>query len=266
MNAWLKSILKRPLFLITIVWIATIHVGYTYFQVPMIASAEYYSRNAFDLSVTAKWRYGYVVGHHGAHLVKAYNTPEAVPHINPGSSDDKELVSTMSHKLDTYPLKAALEALLYSFLVGYAFFLMPWLINKFAPKSSVYSKMILFVCAIVALFWTLACLPLLCFGYGSSLFSTWEGPGASGYSGPYPGLPTGLSGETISYRPLLEMASFFPLIAVEVTGLGRCLPEMTIGLFVWISGVLFYCAAAFLVSGAACLIDAVVAKRSARQN
>lgn len=266
MKAWLKSILKRPLFLITIVWIVAIHGGYTYFQVPMIESAEYYSRNAFDLTATAKWRYGYVVGHHGTYLVKAHNTPEAVPHLDPGSSNDKQLVSAMSQKLDTYPLRAALEALLYSFLVGYAFFLVPCLANKFAPKSSVYSKMILFVCAIVALFWTLACLPLLCFGYGSSLFSTWEGPGASGYSGPYPGLPTGLPGETISYRPLLEVASAIPMIAVEVTGLGRCLPEMTISLFVWISGVLFYCAAVFLVSGAACLSVIVSAKRNARQN
>lgn len=268
MNAWLKSILKRPFFLITIALIATIHGGYTCIQVTRIES-DAYGRHAFDLSVTAKWRYGYFVGHDGVFLVKAHNTPGTLPHFNPGSSDDKELFSAMSHKLETYPLRAVLEALFYSFLVGYVFFLVPWLTNKFAPKSSLYSKMILFVSAIAALFWTLACLPLLCFGYGSSLFSMWDGPGASGYagySGSFLDFITALPGETISYRPLLEMASCLPMIALEVTGLGRCLPEMTIGLIVWISGLLVYCAAAFLVSGAACIIDAVVARRSARQN
>ncbi|MCX5813029.1 MAG: hypothetical protein NT178_10855 [Proteobacteria bacterium] len=265
MNAWLKSILKRPFIMITIAFLVLVHGGSTYLQVPIIASAEY-SRNAFDLSVTAKWRYGYVVEHHGAFLVKARNIPETVPYLDPGLSEDKELASAMSRKLETYPLRAALEALFYSFLVGYALFLVPWLRSKFAAKNSRYSHGTLFEGAVWALGWTLACLPLICFGYGSSLFSTWAGPGASGYSGPYPGLITGLSGETITYRPLLEGASIIPMIAVEATGLGRCLPEMTMGLFVWISGVLFYCTVAFLVWGAVCLIDALVAKHNDRQN
>jgi hypothetical protein len=269
MNAWLKSILKRPFFLITIALIATIHGVYTCMLVTRIES-DAYGRHAFDLSVTAKWRYGYFVGHDGAFLVKTHNTPGTLPHFNPGSSDDKELFSAMSHKLETYPLRATLEALLYSFLVGYAFFLVPWLKNNFAPKSSVYRKMILSAGAIPALFWTLACFPLLCFGYGSSLFSTWEGPGALGYTvysaPPYPGFITALPGETISYRPLLEMASCLPMFALEVTGLGRCLPDMTIGLIVWISGVLFYCVPVVLVTGITCLWVALEAKRSAKRN
>jgi len=186
MNARLKSILKRPFFLIAIAFLALVHGGFTYLQVPIITSVEY-SRNAFDLSVTTKWRYGYVVEHHGAFLAKTRNIPETVPYPDPGLSEDKGLASAMSHKLE-------------------------------------------------------------------------------GYSSPYPGLITGLSGETITYRPLLESASIIPMIVVEATGLGRCLPEMTAGLFVWISGVLFYCTAAFLVWGTVCLIDALVAKHSDRQN
>jgi hypothetical protein len=268
MNAWLKIILKRWFVLSTIVPITFFHGSSTYLTVQRI-SPEEYSRYASDLSVTAKWRYGYIVPHHGAHLVKA-PTPETVPHLDRGSSgdsDDKEIFSAMSHELDTYPLKAALEALLYSFLVGYALLAL-WLRDKFAAKSSGYSRRILFEGAIWALGWTLACLPLLCFGYGSSLFSTWEGPGALSYSGPYPGIITMIPGETISYRPLLETASAISMIskiAVEATGLGRFLPDVTISQFVWIWGVLFYCPAAFLVCGASCLFDAVVAKRSDRQ-
>ncbi len=255
MRIALKALLKRPLFLLSVALLAIGHGGAVYLQVAEIQPEEY-RRHALDLSVTGKWRYGYVNGHHGAYLVKADNVPESQPPHDSEPRNDDELAAAMSHKLKTYPMKAALETLFYAFLVGYAG-AVPWFRERFMPKTAGCGRKMLFDGVAWAVGWTCVSLPILSLGYGASMFTTWGGPGAAGYSGPYPGLITGLPGETISYRPFLEFTSALPLMAVMSSGMATLLSGLSVGPGIWISGMMFYGIAGMLIRGGHCVNDAV---------
>lgn len=240
-------------FVFVLCFLALLHGGSTYLRVQEI-TPEKYGRQAIDLRETAKWRFGFIAGYHGAYLVKTPHAPDSPPVRHP-VPEEADLASAMAHDLETYPAKSALEAIFYLVLMAYAFFLAPALRIKLAPQLARRGRKILFEIAAWSLGWTLACLPLIGLGYGGSLFTTWAGPGAWIYSGPYPGFITGLPAETISYRPLLEAASLLPLAAFQTTGLAGCFPEMSMGLAVWVSGVLFGCAVVLLAGGARWLLD-----------
>jgi len=211
-----------------------------YFYVQTVDPDTYRKWWTTDLRVTPKWRYGYFQEYHGAHLCKARNLPEAVP--KPRTEDeelsDKELTAAMMRQLDDFPRKAWSETLFFAGLVGFIFWLGPWLWRKLAPPGK---RPVWAVCLAALLWmlgWALTLSPFLISNYGASLYTTYAGPGALVYSGPYPGLVSGLGGETLSYRPILEVICLFPLLFVEATRIGNWLPASTLP-FLLVAGLMF---------------------------
>ncbi|MBA4389143.1 MAG: hypothetical protein C0404_14315 [Verrucomicrobia bacterium] len=257
----LEFMARRGFLVLTTVWLAATHAGVTYLRVPDIGTSNF-AQHASELKVTPGWRYGFVHGHHGAHLVKARNISDAAAR-RPGSSLDSGaggkgyLRAAMAEDLRTYKTRSALEAGFYVLLLAYVFWAAPALKRKLIPEFAACPRHILYVVAATAAGWTFVCLPILCTGYGSSLFSTWEGHGAMSWSGPYYGFITGTPGETISYRPVLEVLSAFPAGIVGHSSLAPSLSVTTIGGFIWVSGLMFYCTAAAACRLFLCLFDMV---------
>jgi hypothetical protein len=86
------------------------------------------------------------------------------------------------------------------------------------------------------------------------MFTTWEGPGALSYSGPYP-RASAIPAETVSYRPLVEAAAMWPLIiGYGLAGLISGSIHLPAGLALLIFGVIVY-GGYGLLFGANCCLD-----------
>lgn len=233
----MKFMTKHPFFCLLAVLIVVYHAGAAYLKVSEIPPSEY-ARYAMDLRITEKHRYGYVVPHHGAILVRTANTPEAG---YPKYEDpDPEVTAIMLRELRWYPAKAIIEAVFYALIIGYIFFWARWLQRQIVPPDSNLAWLMAFGALFWIGGWTLATCPLQAFSYGESIFTTWAGPGALSWSGPYFGAPTGLAGETISYRPMLELGCLFPAFFMGATGLARLLPDLPMATAIWVYGTVFF--------------------------
>jgi hypothetical protein len=166
-----------------------------------------YSRHAVDLQVTPGWRYGYARGWHGAVLVKAVNSAQAVP-LTP--FDSVEIADAMARELEMVPWKFFGELLFYIGLLAFVLFVPRRLAHGLSLSGRKRRIMPMYM-GLWAAAWIVFLLPLLAGGYGASIFSTWEGPGALSCSGPYP-MMTATPADTVSYRPLLEAGAMWPLI------------------------------------------------------
>jgi hypothetical protein len=229
-------------------------------KVPTIPEAIY-KEDAVDLRVTPKWRYGYAMLHHGAILVRTRNTSNQPTDIPSGPHD--EIWSAMDNEFRLIPTKTILESLLYLSLLVYALYGSSWLTDKIVaekkgPLAAFVTKTILWMVA-----WTIASSPLLVGGYGEPLYSTWIGPGALSYSGPYWRISSGC-GLTVSYRPFIEIIATGPrLCAVLIGDSIKHLPKISDRAYLWIAGLIFYGTSGFVLGVFQWLVQVRAAKRRA---
>lgn len=197
--------------------------------------AETFRRDVVEIEVTDSWRYGYIRGHHGATLFKTRNLPEVTWSMR--SPEDPELRAAMLVELRLYPWKCVLEAMLYGAAVIYALVFVPYIRAKVERYSFTWPLAALRECIFWTVGWTLLAAPLLFMGYGASLFTTWAGPGAYSWSGPYIGMARGYEGETISYRIFIETITMFPA-SVAIGAMPAWLANrVTTSQFVWLAGI-----------------------------
>ena len=200
-----------------------------------------YSTMSYELEITPKWRYGFVQTYHGAHLVRTPNI--SLRPLQPVEHDAKfdDIWATMRTELRLIPLKAASEASLYVLLLAYVLFGAPWIAARVQTKTT---KRIWYLGCLGLLWavgWTIMAAPLLAAGYGEPIYSTWAGPGAMSYSGPYFGKTSFGNGMTISYRGLFEVvAPGISAMAIAASGLPRYLPRMSTAVYLWLVGIVFY--------------------------
>jgi hypothetical protein len=169
---------------------------------------------ARELQRTKTWRYGYVLPHHGAVLVKTRWTGSALPFV-PIAPDDR-LSGVMDRELRLGARKAAFELLFYGSLWILAMTGLPRIARAMGGAAPTRGRWAAAVGTATALFPTAALAPYLIAAYGEPLFSTWRGPGALSYSGPFP--PTAALGTSITYRhffaPLGERGALWAIAGV----------------------------------------------------
>jgi hypothetical protein len=169
-----------------------------------------FDRFAVELERSQTWRYGYILQHHGAVLVKTRLTPGTAP-LRPPRSDDR-LAAAMILELRGASLRAPLELLFYVGLWGLARFVLPR-ISRPRVESATSRRTALARAGIsIAVFVTAAMAPYLLLGYGEPLFSNQMGPGALSSTGLVP--PTGAVLSAVSYGMLLEALLMWPMIAM----------------------------------------------------
>lgn len=220
--------------------------------------AKDYGNMAAEIRVTARWRYGYVCGHHGAFLVKTRNAPDFKPLVQDGR--DSELDQAMLDALWAFPKKSVLEALFLGIVLAYVFVLVPRLRRNMNTRYPSWHSAALREEAFWIIGWALFLGPLLLFGYGASLYSTWAGPGALSYSGPYLGMLTGQGGGTIAYRALLELAGVLPCLAVRPFWFGSQLDNMSVAQYLWVAGIVFWGEVGAVVG--LCMLRGTVGRRT----
>ncbi|MCP4541890.1 MAG: hypothetical protein GY832_32575 [Chloroflexi bacterium] len=214
--------------------------------------------NAVELKVTRTWRYGFYPGHHGATLVKTRNVSEAAPENS--CSDESELCAILKRELGLVPIKTILELALYLGILGYTLFASRWVSNRFIPEQGPRYLKISAEAFLWIIGWTLTLLPLIVFGYGRSLYTNWEGPGALSSSGMY--LEVTLTpGMTVSYRSWLELIALLPITTFEAVGVVQLLYGMPLKLFLWIVGALFFSLIGLIVG----IIKSIAASRRSSQ-
>jgi len=179
-------------------------------KVPWI-SPEDYARVGHDLEQTRVWRLGYTAGIHGARLVRT--APDARPaeegrHL---AARDFDLNSEMRRELVLLPARAALELLFYLLVAG---------VVISAGRLTQLRRRWVLLPMIAA---SLLSIPLLAFGYGASIYSTYVGPGAFSSSGPYVGVSF-IPAETVSYRSMAEALGLAPVFLLRLIPFGVPLP------------------------------------------
>ncbi len=178
--------------------------------IPSVDIARF-ERIATELDRTDRWRYGYVLQHHGAVFARARYVSGAPP-LGPLRRADR-LSALMARELRLENWKAGLELLLYAGLfvlcrVGLPRFLgaRPWAVRTGLRRctSAALSGVIVV---------SVAMAPYLATGYGEPLFSNRIGPGALSYSGLVPA--TAPITSAISYTLYLQVLLIWPLVAAE---------------------------------------------------
>ena len=196
-----------------------------------------YASEATELRVSLHWRYGYIKTLHGARLVR---TPNVSPPVSP-SHPASHLWVAMNNELRLVPLKAAGETALYLLLLIYGFFAAPWMATGAPAQTGGRISNAVYVGLLWSAGWTILAVPVLIWGYGEPIYSTWSGPGALSSSGPYMCSLSSGPGLTVSYRIVFEVGA--PCIVarmVESSGLAEHLPEMRVAVYLWLLGYLSY--------------------------
>lgn len=203
--------LKRPrLLVLRIVGVAILVFWQWQLGAMPHVDAWSFDRFAFELERSHTWRYGYILQHHGAVLVKTRVTPGAAPFLPPNPDD--RLATAMTLELRGASVRAVLELLFYAALWGLARFVLPR--TSWSRVQSVASRRPVEVHAAIrmAAFVTVAMAPYLLAGYGEPLFSNQMGPGALSSTGLVP--TTGAVLSAVSYGMLLEALLLWPMIAL----------------------------------------------------
>ena len=196
-----------------------------------------YASEATELRVSSHWRYGYMKMMHGARIVRTPNVPLLVSQGSPRS----HVWVAMNNELRLVPLKAAGETALYLLLLVYGFFAAPWMAIGAPAQSGGRIWNAVHVGLLWASGWTILAVPVLVWGYGEPIYSTWAGPGALSASGPYMCSLSSGPGLTVSYRIVFEVGA--PCIVArmaESSELAEHLPEMRVAVYLWSLGYLTY--------------------------
>ena len=152
---------------------------------------------AVPLARVASVNIGIIRGHHGAVFVRTSDLSRNPPLSK--ESDAAEVQLAMRRELRRVPVKLFAEWVWY---VVVAFFVVYLPIVTARVRAALRRTVVLVsACAFLAAA-ALFQLPLA-FGYDSSMFSTWAGPGAYSSSGPYLSI-SGNTGVSVSYRIFLE--------------------------------------------------------------
>lgn len=204
--------------LLTVVVITWLQVHFLGIRV---VETEVWPERATFLKSDAGWNYGYVHGIHGAILIRASASPavgEARTAEEDGYSSEyrKERDDYMLAELAALRSLAIYEGLFYLSWVLLLRFALPPTFRKLAGAAPSPRRKARAMAVMTGLAMGYLLLPRIAAGYGCSAYSTWAGPYAMSSSGPY--LPPTLwPGETISYRPVLEIA-LLPMVAVVRSG------------------------------------------------
>jgi hypothetical protein len=203
---------------------------------------EFFDREAVEIKLTPKWRYGYVKLWHGAVLVKARNRDIEAEEIwkIPPEGPELDVAAAMHQELAAFPIKAVLEVFLYVSLLAYVFFGWGWLKQALLAKGHSRGRLLMaHVLGWLGL-WLIAGAPLLLWGYGTPLFTNCVGPGALSASGIYLGQAPAYS-FTVSYHYLL--AALAPVCLIFLAPISFALvwlPGITEGQVLWLGGLLFF--------------------------
>jgi len=203
---------------------------------------DFFDREAVEIKLTPKWRYGYVQLWHGAVLVKARNhdQPTTCGRLAPTVVPEPGIAAIMRRDLEALPGKAALEACLYLALLAYVFFGWGWLKRALLAKDRTRERLLMaHVLGWLGL-WLIAGAPLLLWGYGTPLLTNCVGPGALSTSGIYLGRVPAYS-STVSYHYLL--AALAPLCLILLAPISFALvwlPGITEGQVLWLGGLLLF--------------------------
>jgi len=195
---------------------------------------------AVEIERTQTWRYGYVMPHHGAALVKTRLAADAPP-LAPIAADDT-LTPIMARKLRLRPWKAAFEIGFYASLwalwsVGLARFRR----RLSGPDSTRWQRSVTYGLSWAVMITALMA-PFLIAGYGEPLFSNQEAPGAWGAT-TWGFRSTGTAwGFSLTYRWVLQPTLMFAILSLKST-LGFLEP-IGIRATCLLVSVVFYAAAA----------------------
>jgi len=179
-------------------------------KVPFITE-ERYLEEATTLREANGVRYGFIVGHHGASLVRAQ---VAVGASLRGEQATPVLTEVMKKIADRVPRLAAAEGLFYLTVCVFVLFAVPRLYRLISHSPSKPARRAASAGALAALTLLILLAPRSVLGYGNSAFSNWVGPCALSSSGPYLRV-SGIPGETVSYRRVLEVLTL-PVVSLSI--------------------------------------------------
>jgi len=222
------------LILLTVVVITWLQVRFLGIRV---VETDGWPETATFLKSDAGWNYGYVHGIHGAILIRA-SASAAVGETSTVEEDGyapeyrKERDDYMRAELAGLRSLAIYEGLFYLSWVLLLRFGLPPTFRKLAGAASSPKRKARAMAVVTSLAVGYLLLPRIAVCYGSSAYSTWAGPYAMSSSGPY--LPPTLwPGETISYRPVLEIA-LLPMVAAVRSG-GWLPPLLLSAFYGWLA-------------------------------
>lgn len=200
--------LRVILTLLLIPGVIWLQVAFFRSKVPGV-SPEKYEKQAVTLKVADGFRYGFIVGQHGATLVRA--TARDDGQNDTAVEAEAEIVTVMRAALEAVPRNTVWEGLFYLGVATFTLFGTPFLFRKLCAGSAgpLRKAVVAGTLAAAALFVFL--LPRTTADYGASAFTTWAGPFPRSFSGPYPRM-SGVPGETVSYRNVQEVV-LLPIIA-----------------------------------------------------
>jgi hypothetical protein len=253
--------LLNSLSVIVFLYLTLLHAGPGWFRVVNIPPEKYQQSGAVDLKITPELRYGYVSAQHGAFLVKTQNGA-AFTSYQPNNDYEKIEFDWMKKDLESYRRRANLEAVFYGTVWAYAFVLIPWLRWKIQgirwPGRTILRGLFW------AGGWVLIATPLILLDYGASLYTTWNGPGALSWSGPYFGTVTGFNAETISYRTFVELTGA-PAASALINWVPDGLALSTRDYVFW-SGILFYGMLGCILEAGGSVLRAFIRRKETTQN
>ncbi len=181
---------------VAVVVVTTVQVAFYRHHFTMVSEAHYV-RYAYELDTSAAWRWGFISGGHGAYFVKIANSVQ----LSHPRHDACAIAKEMRREYHRLWVKSVIEGCFYLLVPALSFGLFR-LVRR--PLRQVLASAISVGVGVGAFVLPSAC------GYGWSIFTRWVGPCALSYSsfGPF---FTGLSADTVSYRPLLELLLIPPL-------------------------------------------------------
>lgn len=224
--------------LLLAVALAAIGALQTYFMSVRVAALDAWPEGGVFLRTDGRWRFGYVYGIHGAILFKT--TAPVVPRPVSESDDGMppefypEVSADMARVLDGLPGLQLQEGAFYFLGVLFVMFVLPAILRRRGPEAATDACRARAWGLMSALTLGYVMLPYVATCYGGSAYSTWAGPHAMSSSGPY--LPPSLwPGETISYRPVLEIALLPVMVLPWPFRLGGSIGFIvTAGLYGWV--------------------------------
>jgi hypothetical protein len=180
-------------------------------RIPTMDRSDF-EKYAAELERTARWRYGYLVQHHGAWIVRTRMDAHA-PAFQPPPADDP-LSRVMARELREGPWKASAELAFYAVLFTLYRCSRSRLhrlrILPAAPRLWHASAVALAAGVLVAA----AMAPYLLSGYGEPLFSNCYGPGAITCTSLVPATAQPAR-SAVSYGLLLQGLLWWPLMATD---------------------------------------------------
>lgn len=215
--------------LLLLAGIVVLQVVFVTRKVPEI-DGKRYDAKAVTLRTEDGVRYGYLHTMHGAILVRSSTSDPSRGATGPAA--DPEIVAIMTRALADVPRHALAEGTFYFAFLSLFLWGIPTVYGRLTGASggALRKAAVVGVLAAAAMFSFLA--PRTFLAYGASAFSSWGGPWPDGCGYGYPYL-SGMPGETVSYRGLLEIALLPSMKAGALAGdlwfsISRSVPGLTV--------------------------------------